>query len=169
MRLLQPLLHDLVPTLAAPTVALSGPDGQIRPSGVQGVFHADCRVLSAAVLRLDGHEPESIGHAPAGPGATRFVSVARWLGDEIADPTVRIVRTRRVRPGAVDEEIVVASTATVPVRTEVTIETAADLAPIEAVKSGVSNYVVKPFTGQTLAEKLAKIYANLGITVKKVS
>lgn len=34
---------------------------------------------------------------------------------------------------------------------------------IEAVKSGVSNYVVKPFTGQTLAEKLAKIYSNLGI------
>jgi two-component system chemotaxis response regulator CheY len=36
---------------------------------------------------------------------------------------------------------------------------------IEAVKSGVNNYVVKPFTGQTLAEKLAKIYANLGIKV----
>jgi two-component system chemotaxis response regulator CheY len=29
---------------------------------------------------------------------------------------------------------------------------------IEAVKSGVSNYVVKPFTGQTLGEKLAKIF-----------
>lgn len=29
---------------------------------------------------------------------------------------------------------------------------------IEAVKSGVSNYVVKPFTGQTLAEKLSKIF-----------
>ena len=28
---------------------------------------------------------------------------------------------------------------------------------IEAVKSGVSNYVVKPFTGQTLKEKLLKI------------
>jgi two-component system chemotaxis response regulator CheY len=35
---------------------------------------------------------------------------------------------------------------------------------IEAVKSGVSNYVVKPFTGQTLQEKLAKVYANLGVT-----
>jgi two-component system chemotaxis response regulator CheY len=34
---------------------------------------------------------------------------------------------------------------------------------IEAVKSGVSNYVVKPFTGQTLAEKLAKIFTNLNI------
>lgn len=32
---------------------------------------------------------------------------------------------------------------------------------IEAVKSGVSNYVVKPFTGQTLQEKLQKIYQNL--------
>ncbi len=29
---------------------------------------------------------------------------------------------------------------------------------IEAVKSGVSNYVVKPFTGATLGEKLSKIF-----------
>ena len=32
---------------------------------------------------------------------------------------------------------------------------------IEAVKSGVSNYIVKPFTGATLAEKIAKVYSNL--------
>ena len=32
---------------------------------------------------------------------------------------------------------------------------------IEAVKSGVSNYVVKPFTGQTLKEKLEKVEQNL--------
>lgn len=32
---------------------------------------------------------------------------------------------------------------------------------IEAVKAGVSNYVVKPFTGQTLKEKLQKIESNL--------
>ena len=30
---------------------------------------------------------------------------------------------------------------------------------IEAVKNGVSNYIVKPFTGATLQEKIAKIYA----------
>jgi len=40
---------------------------------------------------------------------------------------------------------------------------------IEAVKSGVSNYVVKPFTGQTLAEKLAKIFQNMGINPAKAS
>lgn len=32
---------------------------------------------------------------------------------------------------------------------------------IEAVKSGVSNYVVKPFTGATLKEKLQRIDNNL--------
>ncbi|NRA65222.1 MAG: chemotaxis protein CheY [Pseudobacteriovorax sp.] len=32
---------------------------------------------------------------------------------------------------------------------------------IEAVKSGVSNYIVKPFTGQALKEKLDKIDASL--------
>lgn len=31
---------------------------------------------------------------------------------------------------------------------------------IEAVKSGVSNYIVKPFTAQTLGEKVGKILAN---------
>ena len=133
---LQPLLHDLVPTLAAPTSALSGPDGQIRAAGVQGVFHADRRVLSLAVLRLDGREPEPIGHAQAGPGATRFVSLARWLGDPGPDPTVRIDRVRRVRPGGLDEEITLSSTASSPVTTHFSLATASDLAPIDAVKSG---------------------------------
>jgi glycogen debranching enzyme len=126
----QPLLHDLVATVHAPTSALSGGDGQIRASGVQGVFHADSRVLSEALLRLDGHEPEAIGHAPAGAGATRFVALARRLG------RVRVERTRRVRAGAMDEHIRIVSTADRPVSTTVTLDLAADLAPLGVVRSG---------------------------------
>jgi two-component system chemotaxis response regulator CheY len=37
---------------------------------------------------------------------------------------------------------------------------------IEAVKSGVSNYVVKPFTGQTLKMKLEKIYKTMAAAKK---
>lgn len=37
---------------------------------------------------------------------------------------------------------------------------------VEAVKSGVSNYVVKPFTGQTLAEKMEKIFVAHGVSRK---
>ena len=78
---LQPLLHDLVSTVRAPGSALSGPDGQIRPVGVQGVFHADVRVLDRAVLRVDDREADAVAHAPAGPGVTSFVALARWLSN----------------------------------------------------------------------------------------
>ncbi|MDQ7907340.1 glycogen debranching N-terminal domain-containing protein [Phytohabitans sp. ZYX-F-186] len=133
---LQPLLHDLVTTTAAPTTVLSAAGGQVSGAGVQGVFHADARALAEARLLVDGREPEPIGHTPAGPGATRFVSVVRWLGTRIADPTVRIDRLRQVTPGGMAEEITVTSAADVPVHATVTLDLACDLAPIEVVKSG---------------------------------
>ena len=96
---MQPLLHDLVTTTAAPTTGAVRRGRADPGGGVQGVFHADVRVLAdGACCCVDGREPEPIGHAPAGAGATRFVSVVRWLGDPIADPTVRIDRIRRVTP-----------------------------------------------------------------------
>lgn len=38
---------------------------------------------------------------------------------------------------------------------------------IEAVKSGVSNYVVKPFTAATLQEKLKKVFPNMATALPK--
>ncbi|MGP3965139.1 amylo-alpha-1,6-glucosidase [Nonomuraea sp. 3N208] len=134
--MLQPLLHDLVSTVMAPASALSGPDGQIRPAGVQGLFRADRRVLSLARLLVDGREPEAVGHAPAGAGRTRFVALARWLGDRTADPTVRLDRVRELGPYGMDEHIEITSTASGPVTATVTVELACDFAAIEDVKSG---------------------------------
>ncbi|MEV6816090.1 glycogen debranching N-terminal domain-containing protein, partial [Micromonospora sp. NPDC051296] len=135
-RHLQPLLHDLVGVVLAPTSALGDPAGQIRPLGVQGVFHADSRVLSRAELRVDDCEPEAIGHAPITAHATRFVGLARWLGDPGADPTVRVERTRRLDQHGLTEEIRLVSTAAVPVQATVTVDLGCDLAPIERVKTG---------------------------------
>ncbi|MFC5827726.1 glycogen debranching N-terminal domain-containing protein [Nonomuraea insulae] len=133
---LQPLLHDLVSTVLAPTTALSGADGQIRAAGVQGLFHADARALSQVTLAVDGREPEAVGHADQAAGRTRFVSVVRWLGDRIADPTVRVDRTREVAPGRMAELIEIASTATHPVSATVTLDLSCDFASIDLVKSG---------------------------------
>ena len=47
-------VHGLEPTVCAPACALSGPDGQIRPTGLQGLFVGDVRVLHRAVLRFAG-------------------------------------------------------------------------------------------------------------------
>ncbi|GAA4226088.1 glycogen debranching N-terminal domain-containing protein [Streptosporangium album] len=133
---LQPLLHDLVSAVMAPTTALSSGDGQIRPAGVQGLFHADSRALSQARLEIDGQEPEAVGYAPQGAGGARFVSLARWLGDPSPDPTVRINRVRQVVPGGMNEHIEIVSTASQPVIATVTVDLGCDFAPIEVVKSG---------------------------------
>ncbi|MEV0232719.1 glycogen debranching N-terminal domain-containing protein [Nonomuraea sp. NPDC050786] len=134
--MLQPLLHDLVSTVMAPASALSDADGQIRPAGVQGLFYADRRVLSQARLLVDGREPESVGHASAGAGRDRFVSLARWLGDPTADPTVRLDRLRELSPYGMSEQVVITSTASSPVTATVTVELSCDFAAIDAVKSG---------------------------------
>ncbi|MFF5171128.1 glycogen debranching N-terminal domain-containing protein [Micromonospora sp. NPDC000089] len=147
-RHLQPLLHDLVGVVLAPTSALGDRAGQIRPAGVQGVFHADARVLSRAELRVDDREPESIGHGEDGPHGARFVGLARWLGDPGPDPTVRVERARRAGAYGVDEEVRVVSTAAVPVRATVSVDLACDLAPIDVVKTGRPSTPIEPKSGQ---------------------
>ncbi|HTF08440.1 MAG TPA: glycogen debranching N-terminal domain-containing protein, partial [Asanoa sp.] len=135
-RNLQPLLHDLISTVRAPTSVLCEPSGQIRAVGVQGMFHADVRVLSRAELSLDGRSVEPVANSPVGVGATAFVGLARWLGDPGPDPTVRVTRLRRLVQDGLDETITVTSTAAAPVSTVVSLEVDADLAPIAAVKAG---------------------------------
>ncbi|HEX5540274.1 MAG TPA: glycogen debranching N-terminal domain-containing protein [Micromonospora sp.] len=147
-RPLQPLLHDLVSVVLAPTSALSDTAGQIRPAGVQGVFHADARVLSQAELRVDGREPESLTWSLDGPHTAHFVSLVRWLGDPTPDPTVRLDRVRRIGPRGLVEEILVTSTASVPIRAAITLDLGCDLAPIEVVKSGQPAPALPAKTGQ---------------------
>ncbi|GAA5200435.1 glycogen debranching N-terminal domain-containing protein [Rugosimonospora acidiphila] len=136
VRQLQPLLHDLTATVHAPVSALSGHDGQIRGQGVQGVFYADCRALSEAVLRVDGDEPEPVMHSLEGVHAARFVSLARRLGNDGPDPTVRIDRLREAAADGLTEEIRVSSSADDPVLATVTVELGCDLAPMDVVKHG---------------------------------
>lgn len=132
----QPLLHDLTVCLAAPTTVLGGPDGQIRPVGAQGAFHADVRVVSRLEVRVGGHEPEAVSDGPAGPGGHDFVALLRQLGDDGPDPTVRLDRHREVTPGRVTERLRLSSTAVSSVSTDVELILAADFAVVEEVKQG---------------------------------
>jgi glycogen debranching enzyme len=130
----QPWLHELVTVLSAPTVALSDYGGQIRPEGAQGVLHADVRVLSQAVLKVDGVEPAPISGGLLGAERARFVSVPRAQGDDIVDPTVRVERERTVTPGEVRESIRVVSFADAGVNAELTLAVATDMAGLTEIK-----------------------------------
>src|SRR5690606_40517581 len=89
----QPLLHDLVVQLRAPSQVWCGSDGEIRPTGVQGIFHGDVRVLSAVELRVGGAEPETIAVGERDDGL-RVSQLARNLDGAGADPVTRVERHR---------------------------------------------------------------------------
>jgi glycogen debranching enzyme len=140
----QPWLHELVTALSAPTAVLSEPSGQIRPTGAQGVLHADARVLSTAVLEVGQAEPAPVSSGLLAADRVLFIGAARQLGDDIADPTVRVERERVVAPGRVRETIRIISASDAPVVTEVTVRVGADLASIGEIKAGRAGQARRP-------------------------
>ena len=141
---LQPFLHELMTCLQAPTVALSAADGQIRPSGAQGVFAADLRVLSTAEVTVDGRLPEPISNALLGADAVDFLAAVRRTGGPTPDPTRWVRRRRRVRADGMDETIEVENVADTAFSTTVCLTVAADLIDMETVKGGRAGIPVRP-------------------------
>ncbi len=140
----QPFLHDLLVTLRAPSQVWCARGGQVRPDGAQGVYHADVRVLSTAVVRVDDVEPEPISAGPSGPGELEAVGVLRMIDGPGPDPTAMLRRRRTVRPGQVVEELELSCATADPVSGRVTLRVASDLARMEEIKHGVETYPVAP-------------------------
>lgn len=132
----QPLLHDLLVCLGAPTQYWTGLDGQLRASGTQGVFHGEVRVLSQAVLTVSGAEPETIGAGPDGVGSVRVATVVRGIDEPGADPTIRLDRRRRVSGGRVEEDLVLSAGTQRPVTASLRLTLSSDLASLGTVKGG---------------------------------
>ncbi|HMO09987.1 MAG TPA: glycogen debranching N-terminal domain-containing protein [Actinotalea sp.] len=133
---LQPLLHDLLVGIAAPTQVWSARDGQVRSHGAQGTYHGDVRVLSRAELRGSGAEPEPIASGPADAPVVEVLGLARTVDEPGADPTVRVRRTRVVAPGSVTETITIEAATSGEVTAEVELAVGCDLAPMGEVKAG---------------------------------
>jgi glycogen debranching enzyme len=142
----QPALHDLVTCLRAPTTVLSGADGQLRGRGAEGVFVADVRALSTAVLSVGVSnagepvdvldEPEAVVMAPLGADAAEFVSVLRPPLHPVPDPAVWLRRRRLAEPLGCAETITVTSVLDAEVEFVARIRLATDLAGIWAVRAG---------------------------------
>ncbi|MFF1879550.1 glycogen debranching N-terminal domain-containing protein [Leifsonia sp. NPDC058230] len=135
---LQPLLHDSVVVLTAPSQAWSTADGTVDGRGIHGFYHSDVRVLSEIGLRVGDAETEHI--ATGGPDAATavFTSLARGVDDATADPRVRVDRIREVRAGALIETITVRNALRAPIRPRVAVSVRADFTPMQLVKAGLT-------------------------------
>ncbi len=133
----QPLLHDSVVVLRAPTQAWSADDGDMGSAPIHGIYHGDTRVVSGLRVSVGGSEPEAIGLAPRGASGATFVSLLRGLDDAGADPRVRLERRRDVSPGCVEESLSLVSRVDHDIATTVVVELDVDTSPMQSVKAGV--------------------------------
>ena len=138
----QPALHDLVTCLRAPTTVLSGADGQLRDVGAHGIFVADLRVISSAVLTVGvgvptapAVEPESVACASLGADSMEFLAVIATPRHPVPDPALWVRRLRRAEPFGCTESLTVSSVLDVPIDLEVRLRVATDLAGIWAVRA----------------------------------
>jgi glycogen debranching enzyme len=136
-------VHNLITVLSAPTMVLSEQDGQLRRSGAQGVLHAHARVLSQAVLEINGAEPSAISSGLQSADAALFVSIPRQTAADAADPAIWMTRQRVVRAGAVREVVRVTGGPRASGTVQVTLRIAADLADLPDIKAGRASPLVQ--------------------------
>ena len=136
-KFLQPLLHEAIVVLAAPTQVWSAADGRMN-GGIHGVYHSDNRVLSSYALTVGGTAPEPISQDSVSASAARFVALARNIDDASADPRVRVETLREVSAGRMGETITIRSTLNEPITTSLLVSLAADFADMQTVKAGMA-------------------------------
>jgi glycogen debranching enzyme len=141
----QPWLHELAVCVDGNVTALSAPSGQIEGTGAQGVFIDDRRILGLFTARLGCEETTAVASASAGARSDFFGS-ARHLGDGGADPTVEVLRQRRLSGGALQEVIRVSSRASQTVQSDLGLCLGGDGAPIGSVKGGMADLGFLPAT-----------------------
>jgi glycogen debranching enzyme len=134
----QPYLHDLVSSVFAPAMALSGRDGQVRRGGAQGLYVRDIRALSGIVLSVGGVEPVNLHYELVGGAENEFRSVVGGPKEGDPDPKLLVLRHREVLAWGMVEHISVRSYEPRAMRCRVELVLSCDFAGMAAVKGGMA-------------------------------
>lgn len=135
---LQPLLHDALAVLRAPTQVWSSPDGGIGRAPVHGIYSADVRLVRGLRITVDGHAPEHLATGGEHSDRVRIDALVRTLDDPTPDPGVRLVLDRTVDAGGIADTITLRNRQHVDVRARVEIELEPDASPVDHVKLGAA-------------------------------
>ncbi len=132
----QPLLHDSVITLRAPTQVWSATSGDAARETIHGIYHGDVRYIGETTLSYDGHMPEWISTAAHGASHVTFGGLMRGIDDGLPDPRVRLLRDRDVQAGEVREVLSLVSSLSHVVETTLRLRLVPSFAPLQEVKAG---------------------------------
>lgn len=149
----QQALHQLVTTVAAPSMVLARVDGQVGgpevgPCGGEGFFHADLRVLAVARLTIGGQPPTPLARHADGATVTH-VGLAATAGDDpTQDPQLRVDRTRTLTPGHLTESILLTGLVDADQAYAVELRLGTDAATLSQVRQGDQRTLVAHGAGE---------------------
>lgn len=134
---LQPLLHDELVVLRAPTQAWSHADGSMGDSAIHGVYFSDVRLVRGLRIRLGDSVAEHLSSSGAAADSVRIDSLLRHLDSVTADPEVRLTIERTVDVHGMRDTLTVHNRHPHSISTAVTIDLDLDTTTVDAVKMGL--------------------------------
>ncbi|MBN9171161.1 MAG: amylo-alpha-1,6-glucosidase [Microbacterium sp.] len=134
----QPLLHDALVALRAPTQLWSAQDGSLGSRPIHGLAHGDVRVLRGLGLRVGGEVPEHLRTDAGAADRVVVLSLVRRLDDATPDPGIRLSVDRRVGIGTWSERLEITNRHDTAVAAPIEVTLTADATPIDAVKQGLA-------------------------------
>lgn len=134
---LQPLLHDELIVLRAPTQVWSASDGTIGAAPIHGIAHSDVRVVRALRWSIGGQQPEHLQTDEISADRVRIHGLLRHLDDPTPDPGVRVVLERTVDATGVAETLTVTTRHDEPIDTTVELRLEPDATLIDQLKQGL--------------------------------
>jgi glycogen debranching enzyme len=114
---------------------VSGPDGDVRRPGAQGVYVRDTRFLDVLELRVDGQTPRALAGRAIDASRAVFHAYVPSTDDRAVDPTLLVTR-QRVVDRSLHEEVVLDHRGREPLAVTVELHCGTDFAYIFDVKHG---------------------------------
>ncbi|WP_419817694.1 MGH1-like glycoside hydrolase domain-containing protein [Glaciibacter flavus] len=136
---LQPLLHERLVVLEAPTQIWSSPDGSIGGSPVDGVYVSDVRVVDGMQIAVDDRPLEHLNTVTVTASHVRFTALARQLDGPDPDPDVRATLDAQATDSGVTYRLGFRSRLAVDRPAEVRVALRADATPMDILKSGLAH------------------------------
>ncbi|GAB3872872.1 glycogen debranching N-terminal domain-containing protein [Terrabacter terrigena] len=134
----QPWLHELSIVVDGNATVLADRSGDVLPGTSQGLYVDDRRILGTLRLEVAGEAPAFVAERASGASA-EYAGSARGLGNPGPDPTVEVLRSRRLLSDGgrtLTEQVAVTSRAAQTVHAPVRLVVGGDGLDIGAVKSG---------------------------------
>ena len=132
----QPLLHDALTVLRAPTQVWSAPSGAMGAAPIHGVYLADVRIVRGLELTVGGLVPEHIATGAPSASEASIQFLLRDLDDPTPDPGVRLTLTRAVDASGVTETLRLTSRLPHEITTTPRVALTVDASLMESIKQG---------------------------------